>query len=128
MSDKSPIGILLLQFSLMSLLAFGGASSVVPEMYHQTVQIHHWLEASEFSSLFAISQTIPGPNVLVVTLIGWRVAGLLGAFVTTFAMCVPSSILSFMVARLWGGVAKIDQRKKILRDQRRNSGRCAARF
>ena len=44
--------------------------------------------------MYAIAQAAPGPNVLVVTLIGWQVAGLAGALIATLAMCLPMSVVT----------------------------------
>jgi chromate transporter len=42
----------------------------------------------------------PGPNVLIVTLIGYSVAGVAGAVVATLAMCGPTAVLAYYVSRL----------------------------
>jgi chromate transporter len=88
-------------FAQLSLLAFGGANAVLPEMQRQVVQVHPWMTAAEFAALFALAQAAPGPNMLVATLVGWRVAGLGGALVATLSLCAPSSVLTFGVAHLW---------------------------
>jgi chromate transporter len=92
---------LALVFAQLSLLAFGGTNSVLPEMQRQVVDVHHWLDAPEFASMFALAQAAPGPNMMVVSLIGWRVAGLSGALVTTIAVSLPSSVLTWLVAGTW---------------------------
>jgi chromate transporter len=51
--------------------------------------------------MFAIAQVTPGPNVIVVTLIGYHVAGLLGALVATLAMCGPTCVFAFYVGDVW---------------------------
>ncbi|MBV8679171.1 MAG: chromate transporter [Aquitalea sp.] len=89
------------RFALFSLMAVGGGITLIPEMHLYVVENHHWMSGQEFASLFAIAQAAPGPNVLVVSLIGWKVAGLAGALTTTVGMCGPSSVLSYYVARLW---------------------------
>lgn len=114
MNDESKIGILLVQFSLLSLLAFGGAGAVLPEMYRQTVDIHQWISAQEFSSMFALAQALPGPNVMVVTIIGWKVAGFVGALVATLAMCLPCSVLMFFVTHFWDQYAASDRKKVMM--------------
>lgn len=81
-------------FSELSLLAFGGGNTVLPEMQRQVVDLHHWMTAQDFSAMFALAQAAPGPNMMIVTLIGWRVAGLPGVLVTTLAKFGPSSILT----------------------------------
>src|SRR5579872_2079331 len=54
---------------------------------------------AEFAGAFTLAQMVPGPNILVVVLIGWKVAGLAGAIVAMVAMCGPSSVLALAVAR-----------------------------
>jgi chromate transporter len=54
----------------------------------------------EFADIYAISQLSPGPNVLIVTLIGYAVAGFGGALAATLAMCVPTAALAYYVSRL----------------------------
>jgi chromate transporter len=88
-------------FAQLSLLAFGGGNTVLPEMQRQVVQVHPWMTAGEFASLFALAQAAPGPNMLVATLVGWRVAGLAGALVATLSLCAPSSLLTFCTVNLW---------------------------
>jgi chromate transporter len=92
---------LALVFAQLSLLAFGGGNTILPEMQRQVVQVHPWMTADEFASLFALAQAAPGPNMLVATLIGWRVAGLSGALTATLALCAPASVLTFGLASLW---------------------------
>jgi chromate transporter len=92
---------LAVDFSLLSLITFGGVITVLPEMHRNVVEVHGWMSAAEFAQLFALAQASPGPNILVVSLIGWKVAGLAGAVVATTAVCAPSSILAYGVSRIW---------------------------
>ena len=92
---------LAVHFAHLSLLAFGGAQTVIPEIHRQAVDIAHWMTASEFADLFAISQASPGPNMLFVSLVGWKAAGLAGALVATLGMCLPSCVLTYWVSRAW---------------------------
>ncbi|MFI5022198.1 MAG: chromate transporter [Alphaproteobacteria bacterium] len=87
-------------FASLSLVAIGGANSVVPDLQRQVVQVLGWMNDTTFASLFAIAQAAPGPNVLIVSLIGWHVAGLAGLAVATLAMILPSSLLTFGVGRV----------------------------
>jgi chromate transporter len=87
-------------FALMSFFAVGGANSAIPEMHRLAVDVHHWMNDKEFADMFAISQLSPGPNVLIVTLIGYSVAGIFGAVAATLAMCGPTAILAWYVSRL----------------------------
>ena len=102
---------LFLQFALLSLLAFGGANSVVPEMHRQAVDLHHWMTGSQFTALFAIAQAAPGPNFMIATLVGWKAAGLPGALIATLAMCGPSCLLTFWAVKLWDRSAEARWRR-----------------
>lgn len=86
-------------FTLLSLLAVGGINAVIPQIYHDIVESNGWLSHGEFAALYAISQAAPGPNGLVVTLIGMRIAGLPGALAATLGMFLPSSLLAYQAAR-----------------------------
>ena len=87
-------------FGLMSLFAVGGANSAIPEIHRVAVDAQHWLTDKQFADVFAISQLSPGPNVLIVTLIGYQVAGMAGALVATLAMCGPTAIFAYYISRL----------------------------
>jgi chromate transporter len=88
-------------FALMSLLAIGGANSAVPEMQRVAVEVERWMTDRQFADIFAIAQVTPGPNVIIVTLIGYHVAGLLGALVATLAMCGPTCVFAFYIGHAW---------------------------
>jgi chromate transporter len=100
-------------FGQLSLLAFGGANSVIPELQRQVVDVHHWMSAHDFAAMYALAQAAPGPNMMVVSLIGWRVAGVPGALVTTGAVTLPSSILTLFVAGVWYKFKDADWRKAV---------------
>jgi chromate transporter len=99
--DGNILFTLAIQFGIMSLLALGGANAVVPEMHRQAVELRSWMSEREFTDMFAISQAAPGPNVMLVTLIGYHVAGVAGALVTTFAMCGPTAVLAYFLGKVW---------------------------
>jgi chromate transporter len=88
-------------FALMSLFAIGGANSAVPEMHRLAVEVERWMTEQQFTDMFAMAQVTPGPNVIIVTLIGYHVAGLLGALITTAAMCGPTCVVAFYVGDAW---------------------------
>jgi chromate transporter len=88
-------------FGLLSVMAIGGINPIIPEIHRQVVDVHGWMSTQRFTDLFAIAQASPGPNMLVVTLIGWDVAGFWGAAIATVAICGPSCILAYVVSRLW---------------------------
>jgi chromate transporter len=89
------------QFSLLSFLAIGGVNALIPEIHRRVVEMEHWMTDADFAQAFAIAQAAPGPNMLIVSVIGWKVSGILGALVATVAICLPSSTLTFAVAHIW---------------------------
>ena len=99
--DDARLWTLATTFALLSFIAIGGANAIIPEMHRQAVDVHHWMTSGRFTDLFAIAQASPGPNILIVTLIGWDVAGFAGALATTLAMIVPTSAVAFFVGRIW---------------------------
>lgn len=89
---------LALEFMLLSLMAVGGANVLLPEMHRFAVESHGWMTSKEFSELFALAQAAPGPNVLFVSVIGWKAAGVAGACVAMLGICGPSTLLTLVVA------------------------------
>jgi chromate transporter len=88
-------------FLALSLLAVGGAITTAPGMHHFVVDEHAWITDAQFSTSVAIAQSAPGPNVLFVAVIGWNVAGPLGALATLTGTLLPSTALTLLATR-WG--------------------------
>jgi chromate transporter len=61
--------------------------------------VQHWLTDRQFADTFALAQLTPGPNLIIVALIGFHVAGVLGAVVAMLAMCGPTGIAAYFVGR-----------------------------
>jgi chromate transporter len=99
--NDSPLTTLFGYFALLSLFAVGGANAAIPEMHRIAVDVMHWMTSRQFADMFAIAQLSPGPNVIIVTLIGYHVAGIPGAAVATVGMCGPTCLVAFFVARVW---------------------------
>jgi chromate transporter len=101
MNSSHGLGEIATYFLVLSLMAIGGANVVIPEMHHQLVELRAWMSSADFVSLVALSQAAPGPNVLIVSLLGWKVGGIAGALVATFAMCLPSSLIAYFFGGFW---------------------------
>lgn len=85
----------------LSLLSFGGGASILAPLHEAFVEHYKWMTSREYIDYFAISRTSPGPGAMLVTLIGWKLAGWTGAVVATIAIFLPSSILCYRVAKIW---------------------------
>ena len=112
MNIKTLIQILLL-FSSLSILSIGGGNTVLPEMHHKAVGDYHWLTDKQFADVFAISQAAPGPSILIVTMIGYKAAGITGAVLATIAMMIPAGILVYIVSRVWERAKNSPARKAV---------------
>jgi len=88
-------------FARLSLLAVGGVNSTVPEIFREVVTERHWMSPAVFAQNFAIANAAPGPNCLIVTMIGAQLAGIPGGLVATFAMVLPSGVCAIFVSGLW---------------------------
>lgn len=92
---------LFIVFVPMSFLAIGGGVSILAPIHHQAVEVYGWITQREFVDMFAISRAAPGPGSMLVTLIGWKVAGWTGALVASLGIFLPSSILCYAATRAW---------------------------
>ncbi len=101
MNSQSDLVQLALSFGLFSILSIGGVVTVLPEMHRTIVEVHGWMSSDAFVTYFALAQAAPGPNVMVVTLIGWHVAGLAGALVATVGILGPAGALTYVASKLW---------------------------
>jgi chromate transporter len=98
----SPLGRMTLYLTLMSSISFGGIPSVLPGIRDFVVMTNGWLTDRDFANFFALAQTIPGPNmILMMGLIGWKVAGIAGAVAGASATAVPPCMMYFVGYRLW---------------------------
>ncbi|QHI99928.1 chromate transporter [Xylophilus rhododendri] len=95
------LGELLAVFGPLSFLTVGGGQSIVSDIHRQSVAVHAWMDDGEFLDLFALSRITPGPGSLLVTLVGWHVAGFTGALLASAAIFLPCSVLVYGLARLW---------------------------
>jgi chromate transporter len=86
-------------FAGLSLISVGGANVLIPDIHHQAVEVHGWLDDATFARLFAISQAAPGPNIMLASIIGWHIAGLPGLLVATIAIVTPSALIALLAGR-----------------------------
>jgi chromate transporter len=95
-------------YLVLSVLAVGGGSSVIPELHKMAVLDHKWMTDQQFVDIFAITQATPGPGMLIVASIGYKagstygmIYGIFCAFVATLAMFGPCFGLAYTVSRLY---------------------------
>jgi chromate transporter len=84
---------------MLSLVGVGGAEAIIPQVHEEFVTRMHWLDDQTFAEIIVVAQAAPGPNMLFVPLIGWRLGGLSGIVVVLAAYLLPSSVLAITVGR-----------------------------
>jgi chromate transporter len=87
-------------FVVLSLAAFGGAATIAPALRDGVVLRRHWMSDADFLQLYAVARAAPGPNIMIASVIGWKLLGLVGLIVATAAILLPSSILCLLLGRL----------------------------
>jgi chromate transporter len=81
-------------FLRMGAVTFGGGFVMVPLIEAEVVRNNHWLTQQEFADATALGQITPGPVLITATFIGYRVAGTLGAIVSTVAVFLPAFLMT----------------------------------
>jgi len=81
-------------FLRLGAITFGGGFVMIPLLEAEVVNTHHWLTHQEFADAMALGQITPGPVLITATFIGYRVAGTLGALVSTVSIFLPSFLMT----------------------------------
>jgi chromate transporter len=100
---------LVVLFGSLSLMSIGGGNAVLPEMHLRAVNQDHWVTNAQFADLFSISQTAPGPSILIVGMVGYAAGlpvggvagGVLGGVIATAAMVIPAASLVYGITLFW---------------------------
>ena len=100
-------------FSYLSILTVGGGMAAFPEMKVLTVEVHKWLTFSQLIHIYSIGQMAPGPNMMMIVVIGQWAAGWVGALVTLLAFFGPTAVLAYVVAKGWRKLEKWPWRDSI---------------
>lgn len=103
---------LALTFGMLSVLAVGGGTAVLPEM--QTILSQRFdIDHTAFVHIYSLGQLAPGPNMMMVLVFGFQIAGLLGAAVVLVSFFLPSSLLCLAVGRLWNKIGERPWRRAV---------------
>jgi len=102
MIDGSAPLALTVHLAWVSSVSFGGFPTVLPDIRNFVVGTNRWMTDQEFANLFAMAQSIPGPNmILMMSFVGWKVWGFPGAIASAFATLGPPCAMYFAAYRLW---------------------------
>ena len=102
---------LFITFFEIGLFGFGGGYGMLSLIQHETVEHWHWMSASEFTDIVAISQMTPGPiGINSATYAGYTAVknagytmpmAILGSATATAALVLPSLILMVLISRMF---------------------------
>jgi len=100
--NSSPASLVLAaHLALLSSISFGGFPTVLPDV-HNFVAANGWMTDREFAHFFAVSQVVPGPNmILMMSFIGLKVGGIAGAIASAIATFGPPCAMYYVSYRLW---------------------------
>ena len=83
-------------FLRIGTVTFGGGYVMVPQIETDVVQVHQWMDHQTFADGVAFGQITPGPVLITATFIGYKVAGVIGAIMTTIAAFLPSFVMTMI--------------------------------
>jgi chromate transporter len=114
-ADVVQLGRLLWTTLWIGSVLFGGGYMLVALIEPVVVAQQGWLTQREFLDGIALTQAAPGPIVMLVTFVGFAVAGLQGAAVATLGIYVPSFVAVFVAAPLLARWRARDAVKAVLK-------------
>ena len=86
----------------ISAFTFGGGFVIIPMLKTKFIDRLHWIDEDEMLDLIAIAQSAPGAvAVNASVLIGYRIAGILGALVTILGTVLPPLIILSVISMFY---------------------------
>ena len=99
-------GALFRGFLIIGVSGFGG---VMPFAHRMLVERRRWLTEREFTEALSLSQFLPGPNIVNLSVIvGRRFQGAVGALVATVGLLLMPLVIVLILASLFAEFAHID--------------------
>jgi chromate transporter len=97
----SDVGRMGLSFFQIGSVAFGNGTTILPLIQSEIVEVHHWLTPAQFADGIALGQITPGPFLITAAFIGYKVGGIGGATLMTFAMFSPSFAMTLIFTEVF---------------------------
>ena len=101
---------LFVSYLKIGFFGFGGGYAMLSLIQNEVVVQHPWMTNAEFADIVAVSQITPGPIAInSATYVGYTVGaqaggelmGILGAFVATFSVSLPSLTLMLLLTHFF---------------------------
>lgn len=91
---------LFLNFLKIGVVSFGGGYGMIP-LIQETVVTKGWLSQEQILNFIAVSESTPGPIAInMATFIGSSQGGILGSFIATLGIVLPSFVIILIIASL----------------------------
>ena len=99
-------------FVIVSLSGFGGA---LPWARRMIVEQKRWMTTEEFNEAFALSQFLPGPNLVNFSVVfGSRIGGVAGAALALGGLMGPPLVIVTIIAALYAQFGDLEVLSRIL--------------
>ncbi len=103
----SDVGALSLALFKIGAVAFGNGTTIIPLIQADVVDAHHWLTLNQFADGIALGQITPGPFLITAAFIGYKMGGVFGATLATFAIFSPSFAMTLVFTELFARVRNL---------------------
>lgn len=89
-------------FLQIGLFSIGGGYAAMPLIQEQVVDLHSWLNMTQFADIMTIAEMTPGPIAInSATFVGIQIAGIPGAIVATIGCVFPSCVIVMTLSYLY---------------------------
>jgi chromate transporter len=111
---QSEIGAMGLVFFKIGSVAFGNGTTIIPLIQADVVDAQHWLTLNQFADGIALGQITPGPFLITAAFVGYKMGGVFGATLATFAMFSPSFAMTLVFTELFAHVRNLSRMRGAL--------------
>lgn len=106
-SRGSTVGDLTVALFKIGAVAFGNGATIIPLIQAEVVDVHHWLTLEQFADGIALGQITPGPFLITAAFVGYKLGGVSGAALATFAIFAPSFAMTLVFSEIFPHVRNL---------------------
>jgi len=104
---KNDLGNLALSLFKVGSIAFGNGATILPVVRSEVVDLHRWFTPAEFTDGVVLGQITPGPFLITAAFLGYKMGGVLGALLCTFAVFSPTFAMTMIFTQLFNRVRNL---------------------
>jgi chromate transporter len=115
-SDSLTISRLFLAWLRIGFTSFGGGAITQYLIQESFIYKHKWITAEEYANIIGMCQITPGINIIAYTiLIGQRLAGGVGIFVSLIGLILPSAAITIGISAIYASISEVSRVQASLR-------------